>query len=94
MYIVRETFVTKPGMASKLATLFKEVVPSTFGVKGRVMTDVVGPFNTVVLEYEVGELAEFDRIMKEYGERQDIRERLKGFTDMYMSGGREIYRVV
>ncbi len=94
MYIVRESFVAKPGMASKLANLFKEVAPSMFGAKARVMTDAVASFNTVVLETEVSDLAEFDKIMKEYDERKDIRERLKGYTDMYVSGGREIYRVV
>ncbi|HEY3216772.1 MAG TPA: hypothetical protein VGK93_09800 [Candidatus Eisenbacteria bacterium] len=94
MYIIRESFVAKPGMASKLAQLFKEAAPSLFGSKTRVMTDAVAAFNTVVIETEVSELAEFERIMKEYGERKEIRDRFKGYTDLWISGGREIYRVV
>ena len=93
MYVIRETFVAKPGMASKLATMFKSISGST-PWKPRVMTDAVGPFNTVILETEVKELGEFDRMMKEYGERADIREKMKGYTDMYVSGGREIYKVL
>ena len=94
MYIVRETFTAKPGMASKLANLFKDVLSGQTRMKTRVLTDAVGPFNTVVLETEVAELADFEKIMKEYAERADIRERMKGYADLYVSGGREIYRVV
>ena len=52
MYVIRETFVAKPGQASKLAKQMKEAMaamPRGNG-KTRVLTDFVGPFNTVVLE--------------------------------------------
>ena len=94
MFIVRETFTAKPGMASKLASLFKEVMSHEPRMKARVMTDAVGAFNTVVLETEVAEFAEFDRIMKEYSEKNEIRDRLKGYTDLWVKGRREIYKVV
>ncbi len=58
------------------------------------MTDAVGPFNTVVLEIEVQEFGDFEGFMKEYESRKDIRERMKGYTEMYVSGKREIYRVM
>ena len=94
MYVIRETFTAKPGMASKLARLFVEVVTMQGGTKTRVLTDFVGPFNTVVMETEVEDLREFDQRMKEHGSRPDIGERLKGYTDLYVSGSREIYQVV
>jgi hypothetical protein len=94
MYVVRETFIAKPGQASKLATMMKEAMTRTGHKDTRVMTDVVGGFNTVVMETEVTEFAEFERRMKEYGERPDIREAMKGYTDLYQSGSREIYRVL
>ena len=94
MYILRETFTAKPGMASKLAHLFKEVLALELPGKSRVLTDAIGPFNTVVLETEVPDLAMFEKLMKEYGERTDIRGRMKGYTDLYLTGGREFYREV
>jgi hypothetical protein len=94
MYVVRETFTAKPGMASKLAKLFSEVAKEMPGPRTRVLTDYVGPYNTVVWEMEVGELAEFERMMKEYAEQPDLGRKMAGYTEMYMSGRREIYRVV
>ena len=49
MLIVREVFVAKPGCASKLAALFKETVQMGWAGNCRVMTDMTGDFNRVVL---------------------------------------------
>ena len=94
MFVVRETFTAKPGQASKLAALFKEVAPMSNHARMRVLTDAVGQFNTVVLETEVDALGDFEKLMKEYESRKDIQERMKGYTEMYASGKREIYRVM
>jgi len=93
MYIVRETFTARPGQASTLARLCKQIMAES-GFKVRVLTDFIGPFNTVVMEHEVGDLAEFERTMAEYASRQDVRDKMKGYTDMYQTGRREVYRVV
>lgn len=92
MLIVRETFVAKPGMASKLAKMFKD--SSLPRMKLRVMTDLVGEFNTVVMETEVADLAAFEKEWKEYMEDAAFREKIKGYTDLYVTGRREVYRVV
>ena len=92
--MIRETFTAKPGMASKLAAKFKDVMSDERNAKVRVLTDAIGTFNTVVIETEVKELAEYEKRMKEYAERKDVGERMKGYTDMYQSGKREVYRVV
>jgi hypothetical protein len=94
MFIVRETFTAKPGMASKLAAQFKDVMHMMPELKSRVLTDHVAAFNTVVLEVEVESLGEFDQRMADYFSRADIRERMKGYTEMYVTGRREIYKVV
>ena len=65
MYIVRETFTARPGQASSLARMFKQAMGEFKDFKTRVLTDYVGPFNTVVLETEVNDLGAFDRIMGE-----------------------------
>jgi hypothetical protein len=94
MYVIRETFTAKPGMASKLARLLSETMSDQNQMNARVLTDFVGPFNTVVMETEVENLEEHGRRMKEYMEKSDIRDRMKGYTDLYVSGSREIYQVV
>ena len=94
MYVVRTRFTAVPGMASKLAKLMKDVMGDLLHAKVRVMTDFVAPMNTVVTEIEIAELVDFERMLKDYAERADVRERMKGYTDLYTSGDREIYRVV
>lgn len=95
MYVVRETLNAKPGMASKMAKAFKAMADT---VKGRytirVMTDVIGPFNTVLFETEVPSLDEFQRLEEELMGRDDVREIMKGYTDMYLTGKREVFRLV
>jgi len=94
MYIVRETFTAKPGKASALAALFKQLGDRMPGMTTRVMTDFIADFNTVVMEVEAPDLAAFETTMQEYASRADIREMLKGYTDMYVTGKREVFRVV
>lgn len=98
MYIIRETFTAKPGQASKLAKMMKEISASMpemqARMKTKVMTDAVGDFNTVVMETEVEQFSEFEKMMKEYATRTDIHEKMKGYTDMYVTGKREIFQLV
>ena len=93
MLIVREVFVAKPGCASKLAALMKENVQAGWVGKCRVLTDVTGDFNRVVIETEVESLAELEKRMQEYMNNKAMHEKMKGYTDMYQAGGREIFRV-
>lgn len=62
MLLVREIFTCKPGQASKFVKLMKEVsTPEELG-KTRIMTDLVGPYNTVVMETEVADLQEWQKM--------------------------------
>jgi len=94
MLIIREVFTAKPGMASKLAALFKDVIGALPDMNVRILTDVVGSFNTVVMETAVTSMAEFEQRLKEYASRQDLHDRMKGYADLYETGRREIYRVM
>ena len=60
----------------------------------RVLTDVTGDFNRVVMEYEVESASEFDEMFKKYASDPLIREKAKGYTDLWMTGNRELFRVV
>ena len=93
MLIVREIFVAKPGMASKLARQWSEALRGSPD-RVRVLTDLVGPFNTVVLETEIESLTAFEKRMREYQSDQQIRNKMAGYTDLYTEGRREIYQVV
>ena len=94
MYVIRETFTARPGQASSLARMFKQAMGELTQYKTRILTDYIASFNTVVMETEVDDLAAFEKMMADYMSRQDIRDKMKGYADMYMSGKREVYRVV
>lgn len=93
MIIIREVFHAKPGKASTLAKMFKEVLADSPD-PARVLTDVVGQFNTVVIETEVKDLVAFEQRMADYKENAKWREKLAGYTDLYRTGQREMYRIV
>ena len=94
MYVIRETFTARPGQASTLARLFKQVMGELTQAKTRILTDYIANFNTVVMETEVDDLGTFEKMMAEYTSRQDVRDKMKGYADMYTTGKREVYRVV
>jgi len=60
----------------------------------RVLTDVTGEFNRVVMEYEVESAMGFEETFKEYTSDPEIREKAKGYTDLWITGSRELFRVV
>jgi hypothetical protein len=96
MIIVHDTFICKPGNASKLAKLFKEVMA---GRKEHVniMTDMTGQYNRVVCVSKYENLTEFENSWKEMEqnteEMKKMAEKMKGYTEMYQVGSREIFRV-
>ena len=94
MIIVRNCFVAKPGMASKLAAQLKEAASSQNITGYRVLTDLTGDFNRVVLEYDAQNVGEFESRMKEYATNTAFRDKMKGYTDLYATGYREILQVI
>jgi hypothetical protein len=99
MLIIREVFTAKPGQASKLAKLFKKAFASDSNVQ--VMTDLAGEYNTVFMEMQVKNLAEFERQMEEYKSGKPdpkmdpkVAEELSKYTEMYLTGRREIFQIM
>lgn len=94
MIIVRNTFTAKPGQAGKLAAHLKEVAGLGKLPGHRVLTDVTGDFNTVVLEYEVESITGFEETMSRYLKDPAIREKSAAYLDYWATGSRQLLRVV
>ncbi len=93
MIVVRNTFVCKPGCASKLAAQLKEAMSSRPEMKARILTDLTGDFNRVVMEIDAANFGEFEAHMKQYQTDEAFRNKMKGYTDHYLTGTREIFQV-
>ena len=93
MLVVRNCFVAKPGNASKLAAQVKEAAASGKFPRHRVLTDLTGEFNRVILEFEVENITAFEAEMKNYATNEAFRAKMKGYTDLWISGSREILQI-
>ena len=93
MLVVRNCFVCKPGSASKLAAQLKEAAASAKIPKHRVLTDLTGDFNRVIFEYEAENLGEFEARLRDYHTNSAFREKIKGYTELWTTGSREILEI-
>jgi len=94
MIIVRNVFTAKPGQASKLAAQMKAAAIAGGAPNPRVMTDLTGEFNRVVLEFEVQDIAEWAAQMANYASNEKMRDAMKGYTELFSTGHRELLQVV
>jgi hypothetical protein len=90
MIVVRNIFVAKPGNASKLAAQFKAAAKAANLPRHRVLTDLTGDLNRVVLEYEVDNMSGVEAQMKNYATNEAMRDAMKGYTDLYHTAYREL----
>ncbi len=97
MIIVHDIFICKPGNASKLAKMFKEAIAGNEEVVN-IMTDMTGPFNKVVMVSQYESLTAYEKSWEKYmqptEEMKKAMEKMAGYQDMYLTGSREIYRIV
>jgi quinol monooxygenase YgiN len=96
MIIVHDTFVCKPGNASKLAKLFKETMGS-FTEVTHILTDMTGQYNRVVMVSQYEDLAAYQKSFDAYSnptpEMKESMKKMENYTEMYQTGGREVYKV-
>lgn len=95
MIIIHDTFVCKPGNASKLAKMCKEAMgsqPETL----HILTDMTGQWHRVILVSHHESLADYEemfkKMMEDTPENRAMNEKFKDMNDMYVSGSREIYK--
>lgn len=96
MIHVHDIFVCKPGNASKLAKLFKEVMAGNKELL-HIMSDVTGQYNRVIMVTKYDSLTAYEESWKKYEEDTEemkkMKEKMKGYHEMYLSGSREIYHI-
>jgi hypothetical protein len=93
LIIVRNSFIAKPGQAGKLAAQLKNMAKAGNLRNVRVLTDFAADFNHVIMEHEVESASEFEELITTYSSDPQSREAAKGYTDLWTTGRRELFRV-
>ena len=95
MIIIHDTFICKPGNASKLAKKFKEAMGGSSDLVN-IMTDMTGQYNRVIMVTKYESLTAYEQSWEKYkedsAEMKKMNEAMAGYQDMYLSGSREIYQ--
>lgn len=93
MIIVRDIFQAKYGKGSDLAAHFKETKNWSIQYAPRILTDMSGPFFTIVTETEFESLAEFEGKSGEIFSTPEFGEWFARMTELVESGRREFYNI-
>jgi hypothetical protein len=98
MIVIRNSFQLKFGKAREAVALLKEGIASQKRAGSpfsyRILTDVTGPFYTLVLELTVPSLGEFEAQSPKLMGDKGFQENYQKFTALVESGHREVYTVV
>ena len=96
MIIVHDIFICKPGNASKLAKLFKEVMADNKEFVN-ILTDMTGQYNRVIMVSQFDNLIAYEKSWEEYQKNEEMmkkmKEKMAGYHELYLTGSREIYKV-
>ena len=97
MLLIREVFFCKPGQVRPMVEKFKAMnaVMERFNLgKSRIMTDLSAErYWTVVAEWEVKSLRDFEEMMSNPAQGKEFELVMKGYHDFVESGRREIYTI-
>jgi hypothetical protein len=96
MVLVRLIFQAKFGKAGEVANQFKagtRQIGEMYGGRSRVLTDLSGQFDTVVLEIEVENLAQWERNRPQAFASPEFRDSFARTADMIQSGKAEFYTI-
>ena len=91
MILVRVTFQAQFGKAGEIVEIMKREPPPD--VRGRILTDLSGPFDTVVLETVVESIDEYFRQMREMFANPEMSEEMRSVYGLVASGTREFYTI-
>ncbi|MGH2543747.1 MAG: hypothetical protein ACRDIB_13165 [Ardenticatenaceae bacterium] len=98
MILVRFVCQATFGKASEVVAGFKqsgEITRTLVGpnVRGRILTDLSGPFDTVVQEIEVESLAEWERLRTAIFSNPEFQEVESALPNLIESGQTEYYTI-
>ena len=91
MILVRVTFQAQFGKAGEIIELLKQEPP--LEARGRLLTDLSGPFDTVVLETVVDSIDDYFRQLQEMFANQEMSEAMRQAYRLIASGTREFYTI-
>ena len=98
MILIRQVFQTKWGKAGEFASAIAEgnrEIAKALGrdYSWRVLTDLTGPFHTVVLEVELESMAQWEQMRSEMFQIPEIGEGMELTSDLVESGRSEMYTI-
>ena len=97
MIVIRNVFQLQFGRAKEALELLKEgamFANNEADGEVRILTDVTGPFYTLVLEISHQNLAAYEAAMKKMSESKEWGAWYRKFAPLVVSGHREIFTVV
>jgi len=98
MVVIRNVFRLKFGKAKEAVALVKEAVAiqkrAGAGFTARVLTDVTGPFYTVVLELSVPSVSAWESEAPKFMADKDFQANYQKMVPLVESGYREIFSIV
>jgi hypothetical protein len=96
MILVRMVFQIKWGHTHEVLADFKEyleIIKKDLGGRARILTDLSGPYNTIVEEIEVESLAAWEQQRAAVFSRPDFQEWQARSADLIESGRVEFYTI-
>jgi hypothetical protein len=93
MMLVRDVFQARYGKGGELVALFKEARQKWPNYASRILTDASGPFFTVVVETEVGNLAEWEKLITTVFGLPEFSDWFARMMPLVESGSREFYNI-
>jgi hypothetical protein len=98
MIVIRNVFRLKFGKAREAVAVMKEgvAIQKRAGVEfnARILTDVTGPFYTMVLELTVQNMAAFESAAPRFMADKDFQANYQKLTPLVESGYREIFSII
>ena len=97
MILVRNVFRLKFGKVKEAKEIWKEglALQKKMGLDtGRILTDMTGPFYTLVFEHSFKSLTDLENSMKTIMGSKEWQQWYQKFTPLVESGFREIYTIV
>lgn len=94
MLLVRNVFQAKYGQGDELVKLFQEGVEMWADYSPRLLTDITGPFFTIVAEITFANMADYERVQASLFGSPEFGTWFEKTIPLTKSGHRELYHIV